>query len=235
MSLTVKRFWRNIWGRSKGPPTAEEFREQFEANLLNCKWKPHPLYNVFTQYDQERYLAQKEAFLHKYLCFYAVSRTISPRKIIELGACAGASGDPYLSAAPKADYLGIDIFGVSLRHDDAAEWDPYKVAEQLFCDRGFGSWRLLRADLRTLNELPAPADFVVVDAAHDVDNEYADLQLALTADPTFIFVDDAEAENEAKPAIEKFLKEDLRDRVAYTFAVEYVGGGLVIRLKDARG
>lgn len=173
--------------------------------------------------------------MHKYLCFYAVSKAISPRKIIELGACAGASGDAYLSGAPEADYLGIDNFGVSLRHDDGAEWDPYKVAEQLFCDRGFGNWRLLRADLRTLNELPAPADFVVVDAAHDFDNEYADLQLALTANPTFIFIDDAEAENEAKPAIEKFLKEDLRDRVAYTFAVKYGGGGLVSRLKDARG
>lgn len=173
--------------------------------------------------------------MHKYLCFYAVSKTISPRKIIELGACAGASGDAYLSAAPEADYLGIDIFGVSLRHDDAAEWDPYKVAEQLFCDRGFGNWRLLRTDLRAMNELPAQADFVVVDAAHDVDSEYADLQLALTANPTFIFVDDADAEDEAKPAIEKFLREDLRDRVAYTFAVNYAGGGLVIRLKDARG
>jgi predicted O-methyltransferase YrrM len=173
--------------------------------------------------------------MHKYLCFYAVSKTISPRKIIELGACAGASADAYLSAAPKADYLGIDIFGVSLRRDDATEWDPYKVAEQLFCDKGFGNWRLLKTDLRTLNELPARADFVVVDAAHDVDNEYADLQLALTADPEFIFVDDADDENDAKPAIEKFLKEDLRDRVVYTFAVEYTGGGLVIRLKDLRG
>lgn len=236
MSLTVKRFWQNIWGaRSTGPPTAEEFRKQFEANLLNCKWAPHPLYSVFTQYDQEWYLAQKEAFLHKYLCFYAVSKTISPREIIELGACAGASGDPYLSAARKAGYLGIDVFGVNFRHDDGTEWDPYKVAEQLFHDRGFKKWRLLRTNLRTLNELPAPADFVVVDAAHDFDNEYADLQLALTANPTFIFIDDADDENEAKPAIEKFLKEDLRDRVAYTFAVSYVGGGLVIRLKDARG
>jgi len=236
VSLTVKRFWRNIRGtRSSGLFTAGEFRKQFEANLRGCRWKPHPLYSVFTQYDQEWYQAQQEAFLHKYRCFYAVSKTISPRKIIELGACAGASADPYLSAAPEADYLGVDVFGVNFRHDDGTEWDPYKIAEQLFYDRGFKNWRLLRTNLRTLNELPAQADFVVVDAAHDFDNEYADLQLALTANPTFIFIDDADDENEAKPAIEKFLNEDLRDRVAYTFAVTYVGGGLVIRLKDARG
>jgi predicted O-methyltransferase YrrM len=236
VSLALKRFWRNIRGaRATSPLTAREFRQQFEANLRECTWKPHPLYSVFTQYDQEWYLAQKEAFMHKYRCFYAVSKTISPRKIIELGACAGASGDPYLSAAPKADYLGIDVFGVNFRHDDGAEWDPYQIAEQLFYDRGFKNWRLLRTNLRTLNELPGQADFVVVDASHDFDNEYADLQLALTANPTFIFIDDADDENGAKPAIEKFLKEDLRDRVAYTFAVNYVGGGFVIRLKDARG
>jgi hypothetical protein len=87
--------------------------------------------------------------------------------------------------------------------------------------------------LRTLAQLPAPADFVVVDAAHDFDNAYADLQLALTAKPTFIFVDDADSENEAKPAIEKFLKEDLAGRVDYTFHVSYIGGGLVIKLKDS--
>jgi len=233
VSLSIKRFWQNIWRtRSADPLAAKEFRREFEGNLRNCTWKPHPLYSVFTQYDQEWYLAQQEAFLHKYLCFYAVSKTIAPRRIIELGACAGASGDPYLSAAPEADYLGIDVFGVNVRHDDGAEWDPYKIAEQLFYDRGFKNWRLLRTNLRTLNELPGEADFVVVDAAHDFDNEYADLQLALTAKPTFIFIDDADDENEAQPAIEKFLKEDLRDRVAYTFAVRYIGGGLVIKLEN---
>jgi predicted O-methyltransferase YrrM len=168
--------------------------------------------------------------MKKYLCFYAVSKTISPRKIIELGTCAGASGDAYLSAAPRASYLGIDEFGVNFRRDDGTQWDPYRIAEHLFSDRGFRKWRLLRTDLRSLSRLPAQADFVVVDAAHDFDNEYADLQLALTADPKFIFIDDADDADAAKPAIERFLKADLRDKVAYTFAVTYVGGGLVIRL-----
>lgn len=231
MSLAIKQFWRNLRGaRSSGLFSAKRFREQFEATLKECTWQPHPLYSVFTQYDQEIYLARKEAYTHKYRCFYAVSKTISPRKIIELGACAGASGDAYLSAAPQADYLGIDVFGINARHDNADEWDPYKIAEQLFHDRGFKNWRLLKANLRTLTRLPEQADFVVVDAAHDFDNEYADLQLALTANPTFIFVDDANDENAAKPAIEKFLKEDLRGAVAYTFAINNLDGGLVISL-----
>jgi hypothetical protein len=90
---------------------------------------------------------------------------------------------------------------------------------------------LIKVDLRTLTKLPRHSDFVVVDGGHDFDNQYSDLQLALTADPAFIFVDDADAE--AKPAIEKFLENDLKGRVAYTFPIQYVGGGLVIKLKKS--
>lgn len=209
----------------------EQFEQKFAENLSVCKWQPHPLYSVFTQYDQEWYLAQSDAFLHKYRCFYAVSKTIAAQKIIELGACAGASADAYLSAAPSAEYIGLDVFGVNFRHDDGTKWDPYDIAERLFKDRGFTNWKLVRANLRTLDKLPSKSDFVVVDAAHDFDNEYADLKLALSADPSFIFVDDAADETAAKPAIEKFLNEDLKDRVDYTLSIDYLGGGLVIKLK----
>jgi predicted O-methyltransferase YrrM len=221
----------SLFRRDTGPATAEEFQQKFAESFENCAWKPHPRYSVFTQYDQEFYLGAKEAFEKKYRSFYAVARTIAPRKIIELGTCAGASADAYLSGAPRAKYLGLDVFGVPQRHDNGKPWDPYEVAMALFQDRQFRKWRLLRKDLRTLRKLPRSADLVVVDAAHDTVNEYADLQLALTAKPVFIFVDDAEDEAEAKPAIEKFLQEDLAGRVDYTVPIEYIGGGLVIKLK----
>lgn len=162
---------------------------------------------------------------------YAVSKTISPRTILEMGTQAGASADAYLSASPSAAYVGIDVFGKNVRHDDGSEWDPYEVAKLLFKDRGFNRVELIKVDLRTLKSLPYLSDLVVVDAAHDVENEYADLKLALTANPTFIFVDDSNAEMEAKPAIERFLKYDLKNRVEFTLAVDYTGGGLVIKLK----
>lgn len=211
--------------------TLEQFEQKYTENLRVCEWLPHPLYSVLTQYDQEWYLAQSDAFMHKYRCFYAVSKTIAARKIIELGACAGASADAYLSAAPGAEYIGFDVFGVNFRHDDGTKWDPYEIAERLFKDRGFRNWELIRANLRTLDKLPAESDLVVVDAAHDFDNEYADLKLARSANPSFIFVDDAADESAAKPAIEKFLHEDLKDQVDYTFSIDYLGGGLVIKLK----
>jgi len=212
------------------PGSREEFEQKFLMNLATCQWEPHPLFSVFTQYDQEYYLGQAAAFLTKYKCFYAVSKTIFAKKIIEMGTCAGASADAYLSAAPGAEYLGIDVFGVNVRHDDNSRWDPYQVARQLFESRGFRNCNLLKTDLRALSSLPWQADFVIVDAAHDFENAYADLKLALTANPEFIFVDDCDDQNGAKPAIEKFLQEDINGRVHYTVHISYIGGGLVIKL-----
>jgi predicted O-methyltransferase YrrM len=211
------------------PRSGEEFERNFLLNVSTCQWEPHPLFSVFTQYDQDYYLRQAQAFLCKYKCFYAVSKTVSPKKIIELGTCAGSSADAYLSAAPEAEYLGIDIFGVNIRHDDHSPWDPYEVARQLFESRGFKNYQLLKTDLRQLSSLPS-ADFVIVDAAHDFDNAYADLKLALTANPTFVFVDDCDDENGAKPAIDRFLRQDVNNLIAYTVRMPYLGGGLVIRL-----
>jgi predicted O-methyltransferase YrrM len=214
------------------PKSGEEFEQLFQTNLENCKWEPHPLFSVFTQYDQDYYLNRAEDFLHKYKCFYSVSKTIAPKKIIELGTCAGASADAYLSAAPHAEYLGIDVFGVNRRQDDNTLWDPYAITQRLFESRGFNNYQLLKTDLRELSSLPTHADFVVVDAAHDFDNAYADLKLALTARPTFVFVDDADDENGAKPAIDQFLLQYSNSLVDYTLHINYIGGGLVIKLKN---
>ncbi|MGI8734779.1 MAG: methyltransferase domain-containing protein [Pyrinomonadaceae bacterium] len=211
--------------------TAEEFGVDFHRNLEECNWEPHPLYSVFTQYDKEYYLARKTAFLEKYRCFYAVSKTISPKMIVELGTSAGAGADAYLSATPKAKYIGFDVFAEATERDDRPAWKPNEIATKLFTDRGFKNYELIRMDLRTLAKLPCRSDLVVVDGGHDFDNQYSDLRLALTADPDFIFVDDTAAEG--KPAIQKFLSEDLKSRVEYTFPINYMGGGLVIKLKQS--
>ena len=213
------------------PKSREEFEQVFLTNATTCQWEPHPLYSVFTQYDQEYYLNQARAFLCKYKCFYAVSKTIDPKKIIEMGTCAGSSADAYLSASPEAEYLGIDLFNLNTRHDDQSTWDPYDVARRLFESRGFQNYQLLKTDLRNLASLPYQADFVIVDAAHDFNSAYSDLKLAMTANPTFVFVDDSDDVNGAKPAVEQFLSQELNGRVAYTVHIPYTGGGLVIKLK----
>jgi predicted O-methyltransferase YrrM len=197
-----------------------------------CDWSPHPQYSVFTQHDKEFYLDREQSFRQKYRYFYAVSKAISPTKMIEIGAFAGSSADAYISATPTVEYTGIDLFGLFYCQESGKEFDPYETAKVLFTERGFSKVTLLKQDLRRLDRLPHEADFVVVDAAHDFENEYADLKLALTANPKFIFVDDADDPTQALPAIEKFLVEDLAGKVAYTVSLDYIGGGLVIKLKD---
>jgi hypothetical protein len=220
-----------IKSQDLAPDTEREFRRAFKRNLKTCNWEPHPRYSVFTQYDQEYYLRRKDAFLHKYRCFYAVSQTIRPKKIIEMGTAAGSSADAYLSAAPTASYVGFDSFGKDLHRTNQTVWDPYEIATKLFASRGFNSYELIKIDLRTLSQLPCQGDFVVVDAGHDFENEYADLKLALTADPLFIFVDDTKGSDGVQLAIKRFLSEDVHDQVDYTVQIDYLNGGLVIKLK----
>jgi hypothetical protein len=218
----------------------KEFLRAFRRNLEACDWEPHPHYSVFTQYDGELYRAQRDAYLHKYRCFHSVARTIQPVAMIELGVCAGSGADAYLSGFPDASYLGIDTFGEPfhdgddspwrrLQVDETSPWKPYDIASALLRERGYGKAELMVANLRHLSALPRQADLVIVDAAHDYENEYADLQLALTARPAFVFVDDVRGA-EAARAVEQFLAVDLRGRDYFTTPIDYIEGGLVIGL-----
>jgi predicted O-methyltransferase YrrM len=195
---------------------------------------------VFTQIDRDFYLARRDAFVHKYRCFWAVARTIAPQTMIELGVCAGAGADAYLSGWPETWYLGIDTFGEpfsdddgsawrELRVDEDSLWKPYDLAEALLAERGFEHVELMVANLRHLTALPRKADLVVVDAAHDYENQYADLRLALTAEPDFVFVDDVDGAETAQ-AVKQFLEDDLGGRAEFAEPIDYIGGGLVIKL-----
>jgi predicted O-methyltransferase YrrM len=228
------------WRRSGRRRPGEAFRVAFERHLAGCRWEPHPRYNVFTQIDRDFYLTRRDAFVHKYRCFWAVARTIAPRSMIELGVCAGAGADAYLSGWPEAAYLGIDTFGEpftdddgsawrELRVDEDSLWKPHDLAGALLADRGFGHAELMVANLRHLERLPRPADLVVVDAAHDYENQYADLRLALTAEPAFVFVDDVDGAETAQ-AVKQFVEDDLGGRAEFEVPIDYIGGGLVIKL-----
>ncbi len=213
-----------------------EFARRFADHFNSCDWAPHPLYSVFTQYDAGYYLARRGGFERKYRSMWAVARTISPQVIVELGTHAGSSADAYISATrglagrhDHAHYIGYDLFGISPLPGGSGEWNPRRVCEALFADRGFHNWRLSQGDLRTLTAIE-PADFVVVDAAHDLRNAWEDLQLALTASPRWLFVDDVSG-FEVQQAIELLLEQQ-RAHILFTFPVDYPDKGLVIRLAD---
>jgi hypothetical protein len=211
--------------------------EDFVERFLECYeeargWTPHRRFSVFTQWDGSYYLDRYEEFMHKYRVFFSVARALRPRKIVELGTYAGSGADAYLSGWPHAEYLGVDLFDERVSREDGTLHAPYEIARALFQDRGYACTRLFRTDLRSLERLPESSEFVVVDAAHDTYNEYEDLRLALTANPRFIWVDDSDAEDEARPAIQRFLHEDVAGRVMFTVGIDYTGGGLLIALKE---
>lgn len=214
-------------------PSAAEFKSRFDAALNQCSWRQHPVFSVFTQHDQEYYLRQREGFEKKYRSMYAVAFVCRPLRIVELGTAAGSSADAYLSATRdvysiNAEYLGYDLFNPNTRHDDGSPWLPMEVAKKLLTDRAFTDWTLYVADLRALKVIP-PADLVVVDAAHDFDNEFGDLELALTAWPEYIYVDDTNGAD-CRRALEAFLTKHAA-RIAWTVGIEYPDGGTVIKLR----
>lgn len=111
-----------------------------------------------------------------------------------------------MSAAPHAEYIGFDQFEDGALHGVVHKvtgilWQPRQIARQLFEARRFKNYTLIKTDLRSMEKLPFLSDFVVVDAAHDFDNQYTDLKLALTAKPSIIFVDDSDDRNGAMPGM----------------------------------
>jgi hypothetical protein len=209
------------------------FRNRSALALRDCPWGPHPEYSVFTQYDRAYYLSMKEEFLLKYKTFWAVANTCGPEVVIELGTHAGSGADAYcagaLSAGNRVKYYGFDLFDEGAIPDSAETWRPFEVATALLTERGY-DFELIRADLRALKELPVRGDFVAVDAAHDRVNALLDMRLALTADPTYIWIDDYAGE--VKEAAERFLADDVKERLDFMHHFDYVGGGgLLVALK----
>lgn len=203
--------------------TALEFDSRLISNFQNCQWIPHPKYSVFTQWDADHYLKQKDEFTRKYQWLWAISKTINPTLIIELGACAGSGADAYLSATPNAEYIGIDIFG---RHQlPSGLWDPQEVATDLLSEKGF-NFRLIQSDLREIKWLDH-AELVAVDAAHDRESAYADLMLAMTSQPDYILFDDSDD----NPGLRQFMNERTLGQIEFTVRVNYIGGGLIIKMK----
>lgn len=192
-------------------------------------WSPHPDYSVFTQYDQENYRPHPKEFLRKYRMFYALSRFVRAKSIVELGCSAGSAADAYLSGSPGAKYLGIDVFGKTKHRVTGKVWDPYRIAQALFRARGYRNWRLWRKDLRSLKRLPGRADWVIVDGAHDYESARKDLELAMTAGPKFILVDDAR-ELSVRSAICEFAVFRKRE-IRWAALMNTIDGAVLLAMK----
>ncbi len=126
-----------------------------------------------------------EEFRRGYACFkYAVSKAVQPRTICEIGVGAGTGVRAFLTASPKAHYLGVDD-GSKGRADG---FDFLAFVRHDLTRRGF-SFEILLADSMTLKQLPA-ADLFHVDGGHLFENAYNDTRLALLSGSSWILIDD---------------------------------------------
>jgi hypothetical protein len=199
---------------------------RLEAAFTECQWTPHSLYSVFNQPDKDFYLGSKDGFIKKYQVFWSVARACMPKNIIELGCNAGSAMDAFLDAAGKdVEYVGYDVFGYDPKW---GTYVPYEYIKKLAADRGYTNVLPVKIDLRTLTNIE-PADFVMVDAAHDYRNERADLELALTANPRFIYVDDY-AGADCQRAIVDFCK-DHPGRVEWQIELKHLCDSMLMGMK----
>lgn len=170
------------------------FNEKIQQEANASDWIPETKYSVFAQPDKDFYYQQEKAFIHKYKVFRAISKVLQPKSITELGTCAGSSADAYLDGVGwKAFYNGYDAWwDAAPYYVDGVkqDWNRHSICKSLFCDRGFKNYKLFKKDLRTLRKVEK-ADLAIVDAMHDYRNCYQDLNLALTASPKHILVDDS--------------------------------------------
>src|SRR5581483_5808416 len=104
---------------------------------------------------------------------WAISRTLRPRSILEIGVRYGYSGLAFLDACPSASYLGIDLdsdlFGGV---KGAIGWAREKMS-------GYNA-ELLVGNTQTMHRLPGGVyDLIHVDGQQDGDGSFHDLELAI--------------------------------------------------------
>lgn len=208
-----------------------ELNQKIQSIANNDKWSQEIRFSVFVQPDKDFYLNQAQGFVHKYKVLKAISETLKPKSIIELGVLAGAGADALLEGVGyKATYHGFDMWEPAspyVENGQWKEWDRYQICKDLFKERKFKDYELTKTNTRDISELPK-ADFVVVDAAHDYRNCYWDLRLAITANPKHIYVDDF-VNTELQQATKDFTKE-FKERVKSIDEIEHLSGGCLITL-----
>ena len=212
-------------GGPSAPLEAEDLKGRILAQWRSSDFRRHVAHDNFRGPAGCERPGDPELFEDKYRIFWSVARTLRPKSMIELGVLDGRSADAMLSGFPDMEYLGLDLW----RYEE--EFDGQKWVGEIFKDRGYKSGKLLRCDFRELSALDK-AEFVHVDGAHDYHNERRDLELALTARPRWILVDDYQSQEGVFAATTDFCNK-WATAIAATITLEYVyGGGLLIGLHE---
>jgi predicted O-methyltransferase YrrM len=210
----------------KGDQQGAELHRKILAQLQACDFSHHPAHDKFRGPVGCQRQDEPKLFAQKYRMFWSVARTLQPKSMIELGVLDGRSADAMLSGRPDMEYVGLD------RWQQQQEFDGEQWVGEIFKDRGYKSTKLVRCEFRALSALTR-AEFVHVDGDHDYHNERRDLELALTASPEWILVDDYLGQEGQFAAATDFCDKWARLIVA-TVTLDYChGGGLLVKLSEA--
>ena len=224
---------RAAWSGVIGPsvPNDDDYARALNNTIVEEMragvFEPHPSFATFRGPLGLQRQEEAEWFTEKYRTVWAVGRTIRPRSMIELGVLDGRSADAFLAANPTMSYVGIDRW----RYDQDPGWDGEAWVRRIFAERGYANVQLIRSDFRSLTQLPEAA-LVHVDGSHDYHNERRDLDLALTARPRWLFVDDYRGDEGELAATTDFC--DVWGHcIRATVTLDYChGGGLLIALNE---
>jgi predicted O-methyltransferase YrrM len=152
--------------------------------------------------------AEWSALRPGYLLLHRLAAASAPRRIVEIGVRRGTSAFALLSAAPQAEYLGLDADVCTWGGVPGALWDARRMLRREFPRARITVRRQDTAEpgLR----LPA-ADIYFVDGDHSREGCARDLALcAAAADPAqgaLLLVDDVMHESGVALAVEEFARE----------------------------
>jgi len=155
---------------------------------------------------------------------YAICRMIAPRSILEIGVRFGYSAMAFLSACPRASYVGLDNdSGTFGGEHGALDWARKQLAPY--------DARVELVDTQRLDALPGgPYDLVHVDGQQDGEGTLHDLRLAL-AKAKFILVDGIFWTRHNLDATTHFLQK-YRSLIEYAVVVPGYAGDLIVRVRD---
>jgi Mannosyltransferase putative len=225
----LRRSWSGdveVIGSNRGQE-GEELKGRILAHWGSSDFQRHPAHDNFRgPVGCHQRPDEPELFEEKYRMFWSVTRTVQPKSMVELGVLDGRSADAMLSGCPDMEYLGLDRW----QYDE--DFDGERWVSEIFKDRGYKSAKLVRCDFRDLSSLEK-AEFVHVDGDHDYHNERRDLELALTASPKWILIDDYRGQEGEFAAATEFCDKWAKLIIA-TITIEYChGGGLLVKLNKS--
>jgi len=174
------------------------------------------------QYDHLNYLFPK--WIAYYNLKYLICKCISPKSILEIGVRYGYSAISFLTASPKAKYLGID----NNSEVSGGERDALYFAKDILKDYDA---TILLGDSQKMDRFPGGIyDIIHVDGQQDGDGTFRDLELSIKQGG-WIWVDGYFWTKENLLATTYFL-DKYKDFIDFSISIPGYAGEMLIHINN---